>query len=940
MAQSSGSPGSAMSVKIRGNSSNGKNDPLYIVDGMKTSSIDFLSPNDIESIEILKDAASSAIYGSEGGNGVVIVSTKRAKEGASEINYNYYHGVQVVSNYVKMMDAKEYIDYQRDAYESEKILKTHADSTVKYPAKLKYYDSWDSAATNTNWMDEIINNAPVDEHNISFASATEKGKMFLSASYYSQDGIIGGDKNNFTRYSFHFSGESKVKDWLTVGSDVSYSKSEKNNLNESSEFGGIISNAIFFDPTIPVYYNDTSELPASIKPDLTVIGGTDRFNALVKNDDGKYYHLSTVTTKESNNPLAQIHNTHNVTTSDKILADIHSEIAFNKSLKFTTKLSLDYALGYDNIFTPKSYYDEDILKYNDTSNVTIENSFEKRYKYALENYATYINTFGDNSIELMAGMSYEKFVPNYLDVTSFHVPHNDAGLAYLYNTINTSATSIPIVNGGVGTINNNDPSGQIIVNNCVEIQNSYFGRAVYNYKEKYMLQGNIRRDGSSMFPSKYLYGTFPSFSLGWNIGKEDFFADNISFINSMKIRFSWGQNGNKQILRPFLYTSAMSTNVYYPNSTGTPISGAVPDNPGNPDLHWETSQQSDFGVEIAMLKNKLVISADYFDKRTKDQLAQNSQVPIYLGYTTIPFANTGEVQNKGVECDITYREQESEFKYAVSFNASYLKNEVLSYGAEGAFKDGLKIGIADAVTRYEAGQPVYYFKGYKALGIFQDTSEVSTYVNSSGVKIQPKAIPGDVKYEDSNGDGQITGSDNTNYLGKPMPDWTFGLNLSCQYKGFDLSALFQGVTGNQIIFAALRYDAPMFNKPEFYYTDRWTGPNSTNKYPRASVNSGNAFKGNSSSNFLWSNINVYDGDYLRLKNITLGYTLPKELTGKIGISKFRLYFTATNLLTFTNYPGSDPEIGQVVASDPSTYGIDRGLYPSSKTFTGGINVTF
>ncbi|HPS13173.1 MAG TPA: SusC/RagA family TonB-linked outer membrane protein, partial [Prolixibacteraceae bacterium] len=348
IAQTSGSPGAAMSIKIRGNSSNGKNDPLYIVDGIKTSSIDFLSPNDIESIEILKDAASSAIYGSEGGNGVIIVTTRRAQKGISEVNYNYYHGIQSVSNYVQMMDGPEFIDYQRQAYVHE--AKVDPTST-KYINKMKYYDDWASKASNTNWMEQIISTAPVNEHNLSFSSANDKGQMFLSATYFSQDGIIGGKKNNYTRYNFNFNGDSKIKDWLTVGAKVTYTRSKKNNLNESSEFGGIVSNAMFFDPTVPVYYNDESELPSPVQK----ANDAERYNALVKDDDGRFFHLSDQTIGEAANPVAQIYNTHNTTTTDKLLGNINAEIKFLRDFTFNAKLAVDYSMIYNNVFTPKYY---------------------------------------------------------------------------------------------------------------------------------------------------------------------------------------------------------------------------------------------------------------------------------------------------------------------------------------------------------------------------------------------------------------------------------------------------------------------------------------------------------------------------------------------------------------------------------------------------------
>jgi TonB-linked SusC/RagA family outer membrane protein len=936
MAQSSGSPGSAMSIKIRGNSSNGKNDPLYIVNGVKTSSIDYLSPSDIESIEVLKDAASSAIYGSEGGNGVIIITTKKALKGSSEVNYNFHYGIQQVSNRVEMMGATEFINYQRESYLWEAtILSTNP----KYQQALDQYDAWDKSSTNTDWMSHLLTPAPVQEHNISFSSANEKNSMFMSGSYFSQDGIIGGKKNNFSRYTFNLNGESKLNDWLKVGTNISFTHSIKNNLNESSEFGGIISNAMFFDPTVPLYYNDVSDLPSNLQANPNDPTATAKFNALLKNEDGQYYHLSDYTIGETRNPIAQLENTHNTTTTEKLLAEIHADIQITKDLAFTSKFALDYSLGFFDIFTPKYYANEENANFNDTTSVTLRNSFGKQFKYAFENYATYNHSFGDFNLNAMAGMSFESYTPNYLDVTSFNVPHNSLQYAYLYNTLNQLQTSIPIINGGLGTIDVNDPAGTQIINNLRENQLSHFGRIGLNYKETYIFQGTIRRDASSLFPPDKPYGIFPSFSIGINLMKFKVIEESLPFVNALKVRFSWGQNGNKQVLRPFQYTSTMiASGIFYPDANGNIQAGAVPDNPGNPKLKWETSQQSDLGFDAVLLNNKVIFAFDYFDKRTKDQLALNSLVPASLGFNRPPFVNMGEVQNKGFEFDLSYRESESALKYSISANATYIKNEVLSYGTEGTFKDGIRIGINDAVTRYEAGYPVYYFRGYKALGIFQTQVEVDSYLNASGKPLQKSAIPGDVKFEDTNGDGRISGSDATNYLGKANPDWMFGFNLNLQYKIFDFSAFLQGVTGNQLFFAAIRTDRLTFNKPMYYYSERWTGPNTSNTYPRSSAKIGK--KGASSDNFNWSNLNVTDGDYLRFKNLTIGITVPKHITAKAGINKLRFYYTGTNLFTLTKYMGSDPEIGQVVQSDPSTNGIDRGLYPSSRVHTFGVNVTF
>jgi TonB-linked SusC/RagA family outer membrane protein len=915
IAQSSGTPGGAMSIKIRGNSSDGKNDPIYIVDGIKTGSIDFLAPNDIESIEILKDAASCAIYGAEGGNGVVIISTKKGSSSSSIVEYKYQHGWQNVANTIKMMDASQYVKYQKEASLMEKNTKNYA--------KVNALDS----VNGTNWMDQIFNQAPSDEHSILISSGSEKATYLLSGSYLTQDGIVGGSKNNYTRYTFRFSGDAKVKKWLSVGSNVAYTQSEKQNLTDNSDFfGGVITSALYFDPTVPVYYNDTAEVKKLYRNNEVIIG------SMVKKGD-QYFHNSTVTTGDVANPMAMIENTHNTTTTNKILGDVHASLFILDGLKFNSTLGLDYALRVDNVFSPKWYYDDTNLQTNDTL-VTIQSTYTKFFKYSFENYLSFDRTFGDHSFSVMAGMSYENSKPTFLYVQGNRVPYGQQQFAYVHNVRNNPN---PGIDGGIGTRDNYDN---------LEIQNSYFGRIGYNYKERYMLQANFRRDGSSLFGSDNIYGFFPSFSAGWNIARESFFADNVSLINTLKLRASWGQNGNKQILQPFGYTSVMTVETSYALTDGTFAQGAFPYRPGNPVYKWETSQSTDVGLDIGILKNRITIGIDYFDKRTKDQLGEMALVYDLMGYNNKPYENRGEVKNNGFEFDISYRENEKEFKYSITANASYLKNKVISYGVDG-FRNGYQMNTGDFITRYEANQPVWYFRGYKAIGIFQDTAEINHYgavnANQQFQMYQKSARPGDVKFADvastdENGkvvmtpDGKIDDADKVN-IGDPNPDFIFGLNFSCEFKGFDFGMFWNGVTGNQIFFAAFRGDRGAYNKPEVFFTERWTGPGTSNKYPRATFTDKN---GNLSA----STLNISDGDYIRLKSLSLGYTLPNNLTSKIGISKLRIYGVATNLLTLTSYKGTDPEIGQMDMTTNNSIGVDRGLYPSPQTFTVGVNVNF
>jgi TonB-linked SusC/RagA family outer membrane protein len=926
VAQSSGSPGGSMSIKIRGNSSDGNNEPIYIVNGVKTNNIDFIAPNDIESIEILKDAASSAIYGTEGGNGVVIITTKKAVKGISQVNYNYYHGWQSANHVMKSMSAEEYIAYMKEAFQTE--LDNGVIKQSAYNAAMDKYNNMAATGTSTNWLDQIFGTAPMDEHNLSFNLGTDKSSYLLSASYLNQDGIVGGDKANYTRYNFTVNGSNQIKSWLNIESNITYAHSTRNNLNENSDFGnGIINSALYFDPTIPVYYKDTTELPVGWRPsDANSI-----YPALVKTKDGKIFHNSLETMGDVSNPLASIYMTHNKTTTESLLGSIKTEISLPFNLKYTNLIGLNYSLDNNDIFSPKYFFDATNSQPKD-SMVSDKSTFNKYYKYNFDNYVTFnFKLLKDFNIDGVVGTSYEKSTPYYLTATGYKFPYSSADYGYLYNQ---QGGNTPVISGGYGS--EGHPDSTLLLA-------SYFGRLSVNYKEIVMAQGNFRRDGSSLFGPNHKFANFPSFSVGLNMHKLDFIQNALSFMNNCKLRYSWGKNGNQQNLNMWGYTSTMQQFSAYVDASGKPYLGAIPAQPENPNMVWETSVQSDLGLELGFLNNRITANIDYFKKNTKDQLNLSATVPFYDGFQKPPMVNDGEIENKGWDIELSYREMSKEFKYSITANASYLHNEVISYGSD--FKDGYRMNVGDYVTRYQPGYPVWYFLGLKKIGIFQTKDEINAYTgkdkngnaildkDGNPVLIQPKAIPGDVKFADLNNNGKIDDGDRT-YLGKPLPDWTFGLNFSCNYKWFDFSLFMQGVTGNQIFFAAIQVSRPNYNKPEFYYTERWTAPGSTNDFPRATYKDAN-------NNFRASSLNVQDGDYLRLKNVTFGITLPENLMKKIGVTKLRIYVSANNLLTFTKYKGNDPEVGKLFDTQSNnSYGVDRGLYPQPRLITTGVNLTF
>lgn len=909
VAQNSGAPGSGLTIKIRGNSSDRNNSPLYIVDGVKTGGLEYLNPSDIESVEILKDAASAAIYGAEGGNGVVLVTTKKGTKGTSNIEYRYAHGEQTATNLPKVMNAQQYKEYFSEATKTEMGYKA---KPTKQEIEANELFSGLDATNGTNWVDKVFQTAPMDEHTINFSGGGEKTTYFISSSYLTQDGIVGGDKNNFTRYSFRSNVESEVKSWFTIGTNTSYSRFIRNDLNTTSEYGGIINNSMNYDPTIPVYFN---EIPANFANDSAVVAAWNR------DASGRLYSKSTVTAGEAWNPLAQIDAAKDTKTQDKIVADIHGDLKPFSGMKITSRIFADYAYQKNDKYTLKNFYGVDPITAD--TNTFVEQSWDRWYKYGIENFASFNRQFGDHSLELMAGQSFESYSHYFLYLKLFNIRYNSPEYAYPEQALDTKRFDV-----------NDQSSNPENVN-----QASYFGRFVYNYKEFLMLQSNFRRDGVSKLGADK-FQNFPSFSAGLNINKMEFFQSlPLSFISNLKLRASWGRNGSHQSLETFPYVTQMTT-VYYSDASpnGSRSLGAVPGRAANINIMWETSEQLNVGADFGFFNNALTLSIDRYKKSTIDQIAVRADFPYYLGYQDGPFVNDGEIVNKGWEFDLNYKGNAGDLNFGVGFNASYLNNEVVAYGTEQG-KWGANIGQFGQVNRYDIGKPVWYFYGYKAIGIFQTEQEVADYKNAKEKPIQPKAHAGDVKFMDMPvdslggvGDGKIDEKD-MEYLGKPMPDWTFGFNLNLDYKGFDLSMYFQGVTGNQILWANYRKDRVSYNRNTIWYDERWTGEGTSTKYPRATYNDAN-------DNYRVSSLYVHDGDYLRLKSLTLGYTLPKSFTSIALIQKLRIYYSGTNLLTWTGYPGTDPEVGMYDTNNNYSYGIDKGLYPPTRIHTFGLNVVF
>ncbi len=899
--QRSGQPGSEYTVRIRGTGSHEKADPLYIIDGMRVGGgFDYLDPNDIESIEILKDAASAAIYGAEAANGVILITTKKGEQGKSRITYDFYYGTQSTTKKVDMMNARQYVDYYREAHRAE-IFRDNDTATAENIDKLIdniFPYSSDTIGEGTNWMDEIFNPAPMQKHYLTFSGGNERSNYYISTGYYSQGGIIGEDKSEFKRYTARINSDFQIADWVKVGNTFSYTHKVRKDIDENNEFGSIVSTAFNLDPLTPIYMDS-----ANLNQDEI-----DNYKRLPRDEDGNIYGLSRLVQNEFKNPLSSIAEDHQIFAEDKLVGGVYTDLSPLKGLVYTSKFDIELALNQTNSWNRAwwAHNNQQAVR----SRTETENN--RYFTYQWDNYVRYNLELSNHGLSLLAGMSFREYE---------RIQHGAAGDGLMGDSWDYARLDLVI-----GRPVDYNPYGLKEHNVLL----SYFGRFDYNFKEKYLLTSNLRYDGSNKFGEDNKFGLFPSISGGWVISREEFF--NIPFISFFKARASWGQNGSLSNLGDFDYVSTMDGRPTYVSGVGTIITGAAPSRVSNMELKWETSEQIDAGIDLGFFENKLTFTADYYEKNTKDLLAE-ATTPRLIGADP-PMVNAANIKNYGYEFELGIRESQGAFRYNINANASYLKNEVTELDTS-FITEYVGTGVGPSfgsITKFDVGYPVWYFYGYNALGIFQNEQDVQTHANDTGRLYQPNAIPGDVIFEDSNGDGILTEDDRV-YLGKPHPDWVFGLNINLEYKNFDLSFFVQGVYGIDIYNGIVRNDISGNNRPLYFYEDRWTGENSTNDWFRPTNQDRNR-------NLRPSSLFVEDGSYMRLKQFMLGYTLPADLTTRYGIDRLRVYISGNNLLTLTKYHGIDPEIGNTNTDNERSIAVDRGLYPVSKQFIFGLNVSF
>ena len=921
---SSGQPGASPRVRVRGTGTINNSDPLYIVDGMPIEGgIDFLNPSDIESIEVLKDAASGAIYGARAANGVVLVTTKKGKVGKTSINYNFSQGWQTAWRRRDVTSATDYAIMQNELRLNGGQAPIYAD-----PYNLMDTNGDPIQGFGTDWQDLVFNdNAPVQNHEVSVSGASDKLNYYLSMGFYDQEGIVGGNygQSNYQRLSlrsnniynvYDASQERNFLNKLDVTVNLAYTRVKSTGISENSEWGSVLGSALYMSPIIaPTVTN--KDLADQMHENYEVTQGYQ----LQRDAAGNYYTIPGTfgSYAEMNNPLALLNMNPSKNWSHKFVPKFSFDLQLWDNLKYHFNYSVDLSFWGNSAATLSKYYHSGNAKGEHTS---ASMSWNKGCNWQVENTLTYDKQFGKHTIGVVLGQSAMKNKSDYVG-------------AERWNIINLEKPYMSYTNANV--VYEVDADGKLIGTPVAEFNgwggpnvehriSSLFGRVSYNYDEKYMLQATIRRDGSSRFGPNNKYGTFPSVSVGWNIMNEKFMEQTQGWLSNLKFRASWGKNGNDNI-GDFQYTvlNAMGNNVLFGNPAIKQI-GSKASTTANPSIKWEESEQTDFGLDFGFFNQALTFTVDYYIKKTNGML-MTMPIPSYVGESK-PIGNTGDMENKGIEFELGYKWNISDAHFAIKANATYTKNTLKNLGNESGFLDydGVQGFTGGSLARGSNGMPFPYFYGYKTNGVFQNYNEVNSYVNADGGLIQPAARPGDTRFVDINGDGQITSDDRTK-IGKGTPDWNFGLNFNADWRGFDFNMFFQGVAGADIFDATYRTDVTAGNYPT-YMLNRWTGEGTSNKYP--------ILRAGDNTNWQVSDLYIVDGSYLRLKNISLGYTLPRSLTRQISIERLRFFVMAENLVTWTKYWGFDPEI----SSGGKSLGIDKGVYPQARIWTVGLNLTF
>lgn len=877
--QSSGVPGGATNIRIRGTSSvNASSEPLYVIDGMLVNSdagevsvggrgpnigpLASINPDDIESIEVLKDASAAAIYGSRGANGVILITTKRGKEGKGKIDIDCYYGVQQVAHKLNLLNAAQFANLVNDA----------AINAGQVPV----YVNPKNLGKGTDWQEALFRIAPIANYQVSFSGGTKKTKYAVSGAYFTQDGIVVG--SSFDRYSFRVNLDQEINPYVKLGTNISFSGIGANRVETGpgAIVDGVVSNALQMNPILPVY-------------DATQPGGytyeSDRKDAI-------------------GNPVAEAKEYKSLTTTYRLIGNTYLKFQLSKGLELKTSFGIDGLTSKSRSFGPN------YLKRTANSKGEAWINDLQALTWLNENTLTFNHQFNQNNrIDALFGFTMQQFKNESLSASAFDFPDNRTGYHNLSAALNPQN---PV---------NNESKWSML---------SYLGRVNYNLKEKYLLTFSGRIDGSSKFAEGNKYGFFPSGAFAWRASQEEFLK-NIEWLSNLKVRTSYGFIGNQSIspYQSLALIGPVGQGVFNSASGSEVFTGNEPLSYPNKNLKWETTEQANIGIDFGALDNKITLSADVYLKKTSDLLL-NTPIPYTTGFMST-LLNVGNVQNKGIDLDFRTINFQGQFSWNTSINFSINRNKITNLAGQ----NDINLGYGNLLRE---GQPIGTFYGYVFDGIFQSDEEAA---NSPVLKGQEptgsnplsRAKAGDRKYKDLNGDGVIDESDRT-IIGSAQPDFIYGINNELSYKNFRLTIFFQGSKGNDLINMNLS-NLENFNGQQNVLAEaglnRWTPENHSNKYPRALASG--------SLDNVFSSRFVEDASYLRLKNVTLSYTLPNHILSRFGVANLRLYATGTNLWTVTGYRGYDPE-GNAYGNTTNIVGVDNGNYPQTKSYTFGVQVGF
>ncbi|GAB6123719.1 SusC/RagA family TonB-linked outer membrane protein [Dysgonomonas termitidis] len=848
----SGAPGSNVSIRIRGISTINNSEPLLVIDGVPTDlSLNALNMDDVQTVDVLKDASATAIYGSRGANGVVLITTKKGKSGDGIVSFSANWGIQDATSIPDMLNASRFASFHNDMIANY----NGSESLMQRP------DFADPTALGkgTDWIDELFRTSLIQNYSVSYSGGTDNSNYYVSAGILDQEGIV--TDTSYKRYTIQFNGESKVKPWLKFGNNATLSHDNKKQGSYS------IRDAMAAQPTQAVFNEDGTYSgpgnPAYWYGDIKNPVG----NAKVNSQSTKGYNL---------------------------LGNIFAEINILNKVTFKTLGGIDFKFWDQGNFSPK--YDWKPIPQPESYRYEESN---KSFTYLWDNTLTYIDTFNEkHHLNVMIGSSAQNNVYNKMSasIQGFLSDKNNQ----LSNGLNQ-----PTVGG-----TKNDWSLL-----------SFMGRANYNYADKYLLTLTVRRDGSSRFSKDNRWGTFPSVAAAWRISEESFYSKN-KWVSDVKLRAGYGVTGNQWGIDNYAYFTKLKTGQYVFN--GIPVSTLYPRVMPNPDVKWETVKQWNAGIDLSLINQRVNLSLDGYIKNTTDMLVPMA-VPITTGYNDVPpdvpSVNAGNVRNVGWELTVSSQNLRGELEWNTDLNVSFNKNKVISMNDGVPLFTGNDINMTKVLVNAE-GNPINSFYGYVTNGLFQNWNEV----NNASIQVPGGTAPGDIRFMDLDSNGVINDNDRT-YIGNPTPEWSFSMNNSFAYKDFDLQIFLQGVAGNDIYNANRIWQEGMAvpQNQTAKVLDRWTGEGTSNSVPRAVYSDPN-------KNARHSNRFVEDGSYLRIKNLTLGYTLPQVISKKAYLQTVRLYMSCQNLYTFTKYSGFDPEVG--------ANGVDLSTYPLTRTISFGVNVKF